>query len=599
MKGWSYYSEPSPVFLTKPAVPSKPKPVTCIAKTPNSALLTWKPPQYDNGAPLIGYILEGRSVGDTFVEIYQGPKTSHIEFSLFPEFAYSFRVAAVNSEGPSVFSDMFTIQTPPRLQFRSGSNYAPASRNAGEVSRDIFGGTNTPHPRRLGGDPTLPTSGSEHSSTGVGSSPVMSGYDEAMQCRQAWKQCWDDNSQSFFYFNMMTGVRQRDRPEVWDKQVALVHRSAAAQLGITFEEGKEGDFNNITADENEAESVWALTQEISMDEKKIEKENELRTKKSHLYKSLNASGGGAGRRSSDAESIDVNNPNYPSGKQKLYVSRQNLLLEAFRYIMGASAAQLRSGRLQICFDDEEGIDSGGLSKEFFLLLSRQVKRFSLHPDRQYMIDVDGKAFFKNRIQRSMDTALLSQNGNDGDIAYNPRAKSQIAWEAKLPVELPKANIGVQVISTLDGDEDVAVSRAEFCFFLGRFVGKALFDKHFVDLNLHPILWKHIMGMNLIGHNVPLSEELKSNLAVSMSDLRQLDEGLCSSLFWMLNNSIEGVIDETFSVQIDSTGEMVPLCKNGENMAVTNDNKAEYVDLIIRWRTEFCVKTELDYFVRVG
>ena len=105
-------------------------------------------------------------------------------------------------------------------------------------------------------------------------------------------------------------------------------------------------------------------------------------------------------------------------------------------------------------------------------------------------------------------------------------------------------------------------------------------------------------MPVTGYNYPLSEQQKIDFSVSTEDLKVLDETLHKSLLWMMNNTIDGIVFDSFSVQVDESGETVPLCKNGENIEVTDDNKSEYVNLIVKWRTEYCVKTELDNFVRV-
>lgn len=557
--GWSEYSEPSPVYLTRPDVPSKPKPVSCIAKTPNSALLKWVQPECSNGAPILGYVLQGRSVGDDFIQLYDGPKTSYIVFSLFPEFAYSFRIAAVNSEGMSQFSDLFSVQMPSRLHFR-GAPIVASSREL--VSSNSY----TLSQQQTVGEDT----------------PIVIGYEEAMRCRQAWKECWDERSQSFFYFNMMTGVRQRDRPDAWNQAVRLVHVPASYQLGIDVCEERETNDDGSSEIESADIAMEVVSKEISEEEIERQKENELRNKKFFLYKTLNKTSNSGGS----------SNPFSTNGRQKMVFRRDSLLEDSYKYFVSSSSNQLRAGRLQVEFEGEEGIDSGGLSKEFFLIVSRQAKKYALHNSRKYILDVGGKMFFRNRIQRALNTG-------DSPVISIKTKDSEIQDRFKLPGELPRANVGVQVTSSMDGNEDEAVLRAEFCYFLGRFMAKAILDRQFIDLALCPILWKHLLSMQVIGHSFPLTDQQKCDLAVTISDLQLLDRVLSQSLTWMRTNSVEGVLDESFVVQLDVNGEMVPLCRDGENMTVDDGNKGEYIDLLIKWRTEFCIKTELNWFVRVS
>lgn len=46
--------------------------------------------------------------------------------------------------------------------------------------------------------------------------------------------------------------------------------------------------------------------------------------------------------------------------------------DAFRKIMSANKKELQKGRLIVVWDLEEGLDYGGLSREFFFLLSREL-----------------------------------------------------------------------------------------------------------------------------------------------------------------------------------------------------------------------------------
>nr|CDJ89241.1 HECT domain containing protein [Haemonchus contortus] len=52
--------------------------------------------------------------------------------------------------------------------------------------------------------------------------------------------------------------------------------------------------------------------------------------------------------------------------------RSNLLQDAFDQILASDPVTLRRARLSIAFDDEEGLDYGGPSRELFYLLSREL-----------------------------------------------------------------------------------------------------------------------------------------------------------------------------------------------------------------------------------
>lgn len=82
--------------------------------------------------------------------------------------------------------------------------------------------------------------------------------------------------------------------------------------------------------------------------------------------------------------------------------------------------------------------------------------------------------------------------------------------------------------------------------------------------------------------------------VSHRDLESIDPEYHKSLVWMLENDIEGVLDLTFSVERDDFGvvEIVDLIPNGRNIAVTNENKVEYVRLIADQKLSTEIKDQI-------
>ena len=66
---------------------------------------------------------------------------------------------------------------------------------------------------------------------------------------------------------------------------------------------------------------------------------------------------------------------------------------------------------------------------------------------------------------------------------------------------------------------------------------------------------------------------------------QVDPDLYNSMRWILANDITGVLDHTFVAEHDSFGQRVTheLKPNGDDIAVTEQNKKEYVKLYINWR----------------
>lgn len=66
---------------------------------------------------------------------------------------------------------------------------------------------------------------------------------------------------------------------------------------------------------------------------------------------------------------------------------------------------------------------------------------------------------------------------------------------------------------------------------------------------------------------------------------------------MLDNDIDGVLDLTFSVEADDFGKtrIVDLKPDGRNIVVTNENKAEYVQLLVQNRLTLSIREQIDAF----
>jgi E3 ubiquitin-protein ligase HUWE1 len=164
------------------------------------------------------------------------------------------------------------------------------------------------------------------------------------------------------------------------------------------------------------------------------------------------------------------------------------------------------GKLHIEFSQEEGMDAGGLTREWFLLLSKEI----FNPNY---------ALF-----------LPSANGN----TFQPSPHSKINPD-----------------------------HLRFFKFVGRFIAKALHDGYMLDAYFTRAFYKHILGQPL-----------------SIQDMEDIDPEYYKNLTWILDNDIT-LFDLTFSYEADEFGYVVSkeLIPNGSNIAVTEQNKKEYVKQI--------------------
>ena len=125
----------------------------------------------------------------------------------------------------------------------------------------------------------------------------------------------------------------------------------------------------------------------------------------------------------------------------------------------------------------------------------------------------------------------------------------------------------------------------------------------------------------------LQQMLTGEATVKLEQLSELQSELSSSLRWMLRPDVDisGILFETFSVRApkdapnakqqspesstsdgeesSSAGEsesevVVPLCYKGESREVTQENKSEYVELLLQWHACYSAGPLLPAFLKV-
>ncbi|CAH3900724.1 E3 ubiquitin-protein ligase SMURF2 [Pieris brassicae] len=202
-----------------------------------------------------------------------------------------------------------------------------------------------------------------------------------------------------------------------------------------------------------------------------------------------------------------------TGHCRIEVSRNEVLEESYRLVMKLRGKELRK-RLLVKFRGEEGLDYGGVAREWLHLLGREL--FNPHYG-------------------------LFQYANAGDDRY-----------------------ALQI----NADSGVNPEHLSYFHFAGRILGVALFHGHQLDAAFTAPFYKQLLGR-----------------AITLRDIRDVDPELHRSLSWMLENSISGVIDTTFSVECSSFGAVrsVELRPGGTNEQVTDTNKRDYVRLYVAHR----------------
>lgn len=210
---------------------------------------------------------------------------------------------------------------------------------------------------------------------------------------------------------------------------------------------------------------------------------------------------------------------------QLSVRREHVFHDSFKSLYFKSGDEMKYGKLNIRFHGEEGVDAGGVTREWFQVLSRQM--------------------------------------------FNPN------YALFIPVSSDRTTFHPNKLSGIN-DEHL-----RFFKFIGRVIGKALYEGRVLDCYFSRAVYKRILGKS-----------------VSVKDMESFDPDYYKSLVWMLDNDITDIITETFSVEDDEFGKItvVDLVPDGRNIPVTEENKHDYVRLVVEHKLLASVKEQMEHFL---
>ncbi|RKU46980.1 hypothetical protein DL546_007100 [Coniochaeta pulveracea] len=217
-------------------------------------------------------------------------------------------------------------------------------------------------------------------------------------------------------------------------------------------------------------------------------------------------------------------PSYPT--LQLQVRRDHVFHDSFKSLYFKSGDEMKFGKLSIKFHGEEGVDAGGVTREWFQALSRQM--------------------------------------------FNPN------YALFVPVSSDRTTFHPNTLSGINEEH------LQFFKFIGRIIGKALYEGRVLDCYFSRAVYKRILGK-----------------PVSVKDMESFDPDYYKSLTWMLENDITDIITETFSVEEDHFGvaTIKDLCENGRNIPVTEENKHEYVRLVVEHKLLSSVSEQMQEFLK--
>ncbi|KAK5161629.1 hypothetical protein LTR04_004001 [Oleoguttula sp. CCFEE 6159] len=203
----------------------------------------------------------------------------------------------------------------------------------------------------------------------------------------------------------------------------------------------------------------------------------------------------------------------------LRVRRECMVEDSLRQIsevVGAGQEDIKKG-LRVHFQGEEGVDAGGLRKEWFLLLVRDI--FDPNHDQYYLV--------------------------------------------------------------------------------GALLGLAIYNSTILDVALPPFAFRKLLA-SAPTPSTP-STLARAPMTYTLSDLAEFRPALAAGLRQLLDfdGDVESTFCRDFVAEIERYGSIttVPLCPNGENKAVTNENRHEFVELYVRYLLDTSVVRQFEPFKR--
>ncbi|KAF4025189.1 hypothetical protein G4228_017039 [Cervus hanglu yarkandensis] len=113
-------------------------------------------------------------------------------------------------------------------------------------------------------------------------------------------------------------------------------------------------------------------------------------------------------------------------------------------------------------------------------------------------------------------------------------------------------------------------------------------------------WFDILSNEIVNPDYALFTQSADGIPVNYQDVASIDPEYAKNLQWILDNDISDLgLELTFSVETDVFGAMeeVPLKPGGGSILVTQNNKAEYVQLVTELRMTRAIQPQINAFLQ--
>lgn len=210
---------------------------------------------------------------------------------------------------------------------------------------------------------------------------------------------------------------------------------------------------------------------------------------------------------------------------EMKMHRNSILNDSFRAISVVKKTDLLKSRLWIEFIGEKGLDYGGVAREWFYLISKEM----FNP------------YYGLFEYSSTDNYTLQINPNSGMCN-----ESHLQWFK----------------------------------FIGRVAGMAVFHGKLLDAFFIRPFYKMMLSK-----------------PITLHDMESVDSEYYNSLRWILENDPSDLeLNFTVDEELFGSTNSRNLKPNGDEIAVTNENKKEYIQLVIRWRFVSRVQEQMKSFL---
>lgn len=203
----------------------------------------------------------------------------------------------------------------------------------------------------------------------------------------------------------------------------------------------------------------------------------------------------------------------------LKINRSNVFDDSYEQISKAPQSIFLS-KFNVKFNEEKGIDVGSLTKEWIVLLMKDIvtKFFTCSPQNSYYPSINAS-------------------------------------------ELPNFQ--------------------DYFEFSGKILALALIHDVSINIRFSTFFLKHILHIPIV-----------------LEDLKSYDENLYQSLVYMLNHDPKD-LDLCFETSVNTSNGFkdVELIPNGSKIKVTNENKKQYIDVLVNYLLTKSIQQQIDAFCK--